>query len=58
MNNMTLYNPKKLEHLEKAKGKYVGAQSKVDNYEYGRNKAKKIAISKSKAKALSKVLNG
>lgn len=43
---MSLYNPKKIEHLEKAKGKYTGSGIKSNNYEYGRNKAKKIAISR------------
>lgn len=39
-----LYNQKKLEHKQKLDhGKAFG---KSFNYEYGRNKAKKIAISK------------
>lgn len=41
-----LYNEKKLEHKQKQVGMNVGAQTKVNNYEHGRNKAKKIAISK------------
>lgn len=43
---MSLYNHKKIEHLKAAKGKYVGAATKLTNYEYGRNKAKKVAMSK------------
>lgn len=42
---MSLYNTKKLEHLKKAKGKYVGASMKESNYTYGREKARKIASS-------------
>ncbi len=52
---MNLYNNKKIEHLKKAEGKYVGASTKVNNYEHGRNKAKQIAVSKSKIKALKKI---
>lgn len=41
-----LYDKKKHEHLKKAEGKYVGAKSKLTNYEYGREKAKKVAMNK------------
>lgn len=43
---MSLYNSKKLEQKQKQVGKYVGTQSKLNNYEYGREKAKKVAINK------------
>lgn len=43
---MSLYNTKKLEHKAKQVGKFIGAQSNLNNYEHGREKAKKIAISK------------
>lgn len=45
---MSLYNEKKIGNLQKAKGKYVGASAKLNNYEYGRNKARTVAISKAK----------
>lgn len=51
---MSLYNTKKLEHLKKAKGKYVGASMKESNYTYGREKAKKIAMSKALQKSKEK----
>lgn len=47
---MSLYNTKKLKHKQSQVGKYIGAQTKLDNYEYGREKARKVAI----GKALSK----
>lgn len=47
---MSLYNTKKLEHKTKQVGKYVGAQTKLNNYEYGRGKARKIAISRALSK--------
>lgn len=40
---MSLFNKKKLEHKTSEVGKYVGAQTKLNNYEYGRHKAKSIA---------------
>lgn len=45
---MSLYNKKKLEHKMKEVGKQIGAQTKLNNYEYGRNKAKALALSKQK----------
>ena len=43
---MTLYNQKKLEHKQAQVGKTIGSQTKLNNYEYGRGKAKKIAVGK------------
>lgn len=40
---MSLFNKRKLEHKTKEVGKYIGAQTKLNNYEHGRNKAKSIA---------------
>ncbi len=45
---MSLFNEKKYEHKEKQVGKFVGAQTKLNNYEYGRKKAKAIALSNKK----------
>lgn len=43
---MSLYNKKKLEHKKAAAGKIPGSTTKLMNYEYGRNKARKVAINK------------
>lgn len=43
---MSLYDKKKIGHLQKQRGKVKGAGIKLNNYEYGRNKAKKIALAK------------
>ena len=43
---MALFNTKKYEHKKAVVGKEVGAQTKLTNYEYGRQKAKKIASGK------------
>lgn len=42
---MTLLNKKKYEKLKRQIGLKIGAQTKLTNYEYGRNKAKKVAES-------------
>lgn len=48
---MALYDTKKYEHKKEQVGKFVGAQTKLNNYEYGRKKAQNIA----KSKALNKL---
>ena len=43
---MSLYKENKIKKLKALVGSKIGAQTKLNNYEYGRNKAKKIAESK------------
>ena len=43
---MALYKENKLKKLKAMVGTKIGAQTKLNNYEYGRGKAKKIAMSK------------
>ena len=47
---MHLFNPKKLQQKQAKVGtgdaRLIGSQTKLTNYEYGRQKAKKIAMSR------------
>ncbi len=45
-----LYDEKKYTHKKSQVGKSIGSQSKLTNYEYGRKKAKSIALSKKMGK--------
>lgn len=48
---MSLFNKKKLAKKMGAVGKYVGAQTKLNNYEYGRKHAKALSAGTKAKKA-------
>jgi len=43
---MALFDKKKYEHKKAQVGHHIGAQSKLDSYVYGREKSKKISMSR------------